>query len=247
MHRKPLRQQRPFPVPQMLQPFPSRTPRALPLPTPRPKLEDLLSHLDWATLQHHVHHMQPQKSAKEHPNHPSSPVPPRPHALHATLPDSATTDENRRPPGRARLARSAPSPSRLVRTSTAGAQGPRPVMAKAASRSPATARGIHTRHPHAASTRGIHTRHPHAASTRGIHTRHPPAASTPGAVSCARPPARPPTRPLRRIQRTLRLRRRPLLRRLVFVVELLHRRALLPEAGGRVVRDGTDTNPRNRQ
>ena len=40
MHRKPLRQQRPLPVPQMLQPSPSRTPRALPLPTPRPKLED---------------------------------------------------------------------------------------------------------------------------------------------------------------------------------------------------------------
>ena len=45
----------------------------------------------------------------------------------------------------------------------------------------------------------------------------------------------------------LRLRRRPLLRRLVFVVELLHGRALLPDARRRVVRDGADARARNRQ
>ena len=74
MHRKPLLQQRPLPVPQMLQPFPSRTPRALPLPTPRPKLEDLLSHLEWATFPHR----QPPRNHKRAPKSPIVPRPPTP-------------------------------------------------------------------------------------------------------------------------------------------------------------------------
>ena len=230
----------------MLHPFPSRTPRALPLPTPRPKLKGLLSHLEWATLPHQYtkcNHERARRAPKspivprpptpartprsppglgnhrrESPaarpstirqeraftvtvgadfhrrcagtpprhgkgsvtitrhgpqastpagalrtlthaftrdhNHDRykrrlrpSPVPPHPHALHPALPDSAPTDENRRPPIRARFARSAPSPSRLVRASTAGAQGPRLVIAKAASRSSADAGDEHRPRP----------------------------------------------------------------------------------------------------
>ena len=74
MHRKPLRQQRPLPVPQMLQPSPSRTPRALPLPTPRPKLEDSSASSRLGNFTTSVHQTQPQRE----PNSPIVPRPPTP-------------------------------------------------------------------------------------------------------------------------------------------------------------------------
>ena len=186
MHRKPLLQERPFPVSQMLQPFPGRTPRALPLPTPRPKLKDLLPHLDWATLQHQ-HIKRNYEVSTQSAHRPPSPR-------------TACTPHN--PPGLGDQRRESPAarPSTVGRerafTVTIGAgfqrrcAGPRPVMAKAASRSSANVRDIHPRHPPATSTRGIHPRHPPATSARGIHA----AASAPRAVSCGHPPTRSPHR-----------------------------------------------------
>ena len=174
MHRKPLRQQRPFPVPQMLHPFPSRTPRALPLPTPRPKLENLLSHLDWATLPHQYikcNHKRAQRA-------PKSPIVPRP-------PTPARTPRN--PPGLGNHRRESPAarPSTIGQerafTVTVGADfhrrcaGTPPRHGKGSVTISATARGIHTPHatrPPAASTRASATRH------RGIQEP----------SSCAQPP-----------------------------------------------------------
>ena len=117
VHRKPLLQHRPLPMPQPRRAPDGLAPRALPLPTPRPKLELALRHLDWASLPRR----QPQQGK------PQAVDPPAQRCVrHTDRRSWATTDENRRLHSRARVVRSGPSLSRVVRASTEGSQAPAP-------------------------------------------------------------------------------------------------------------------------